>query len=240
MDIILVPGFWLDASSWSEVSPPLVAAGHRVHPLTLPGKESLEASRAGIGLQDHIDAVVKAIDALVGPVVLVGHSGGGAIIYGATDARPDRVARAIYVDSGPLAPGGVINSELPATEDEVPLPSWETFDAADLTDLTDELRAGFRARAIPEPRGVAYDSQQPLNDERRFDVPTTIIACEFPSAQIREWIQGAHPYVAELARIHDVEYVDLPTGHWPQFTRPAELGTELLTAVNRSADEPVR
>ena len=71
-------------------------------------------------------------------------------------------------------------------------------------------------------------------------MPATIIACEFPSAQIREWIQGGHPYVAELARIRDVEYVDLPTGHWPQFTRPAELGTEILTAVNRSADEPVR
>ncbi|GAA3862627.1 alpha/beta hydrolase [Leifsonia kafniensis] len=234
MDIILVPGFWLDASSWSEVTLPLVAAGHRVHPLTLPGKQSPDASRAGIGLRDHIDAVVDTIDALDGPVVLVGHSGGGAIIYGAIDERPDRVSRAIYVDSGPLAAGGVINNELPADGDDVPLPSWETFDDADLTDLTDELRAEFRARAIPEPRGVAYDAQQ-LSNESRFEVPTTIIACEFPSSQILEWIQGNHPYVAELARIRDVEYVDLPTGHWPQFTRPVELGAELLAAVSRES-----
>jgi len=117
MDIILVPGFWLDASSWADVTPPLTAAGHKVYPLTLPGLESADAPRAGIGLRTHIDAVVAKIDSFDAPVVLVGHSGGGAIIHGAVDARPDRVARAIYVDSGPLGEGGVINDEPPADGD---------------------------------------------------------------------------------------------------------------------------
>lgn len=234
MDIVLVPGFWLDASSWSEVTPPLVAAGHRVHPLTLPGLEGVDAPRAGIGLRDHVDAVVGAIEAIEGPVVLVGHSGGGAIIHGAVDARPERVARAVYVDSGPLGEGGVINDALPAEGDDVPLPPWEGgFQEEDLVDLDEELRAMFRARAIPEPRGVAYDKQH-LHDVRRYDVPATVIACEFPSALLTEWIDNGHPYVAELARIKDVEYTDLPTGHWPQFTKPAELGAAILAAVDRT------
>ena len=234
MDIILVPGFWLDASSWSEVTPPLVAAGHRVHPLTLPGLESVDAPRAGIGLRRHIDAVVEAIDAIDGQVVLVGHSGGGAIVHGAVDARPDRVARAVYVDSGPLGEGGVINDDLPAEGDDVPLPPWDGFEDADLVDLDDGLRVAFRARAIPQPRGVAQD-QQRLHDTRRYDVPATVIACEFPSSLLTEWIDAGHPYVAELARINGVEFVDLPTGHWPQFTRPAELGAAILAAVDRTA-----
>ena len=234
MDIILVPGFWLDASSWAEVTPPLVAAGHRVHPLTLPGLESVDAPRAGIGLRDHIDAVVAAIDAIDEPVVLVGHSGGGGIIHGAIDARPDRVARAVYVDSGPLGDGSAINDDLPAEGDDVPLPAWDVFEDADLVDLDDDLRAGFRARAVPEPRGVASDMQR-LGDERRYDVPATIIACEIPSAQLLAWIAAGHPSMAELARMKDVEYVDLPTGHWPQFTRPAELGAAILAAVDRTA-----
>jgi len=50
---------------------------------------------------------------------------------------------------------------------------------------------------------------------------------------LTEWIESGHPYVAELARIRDVEYVDLPTGHWPQFTKPAELGAAILAAVER-------
>jgi pimeloyl-ACP methyl ester carboxylesterase len=237
MDIILVPGFWLDASSWSEVTPPLLAAGHRVHPLTLPGLESVDAPRAGIGLRTHIDAVVAAVDSFASPVILVGHSGGGAIIHGAVDARPDRVARVIYVDSGPLGEGGVVNDQLPADGDEVPLPAWDLFEDEDLVGLDEELRAAFRARAIPEPKGVACD-QQRLGDERRYDVPATVIACEFPSAALREWIAAGHPLVAELARIRDVEYVDLPTGHWPQFTRPADLGAAILAAVDRTSVAP--
>lgn len=233
MDIILVPGFWLDASSWSDVTPVLTAAGHRVHPLTLPGLESVDASRAGIGLRDHINAVVAAIDAVDGRVVLVGHSGGGAIIHGAVDARPDRVARAIYVDSGPLGDGDVINDELAADGDDVRLPDWGDFEEADLVDLTDELRAQFRARAVPEPRRVTSDPQH-LDDERRYDVPVTVIACEFPSAMLTQWIKAGQPYVAELARVRDVEYMDLPTGHWPQFTRPAELGAAILAAAERT------
>jgi len=88
MDIILVPGFWLDASSWADVTPPLTAAGHKVHPLTLPGLESADAPRAGIGLRTHIDAVVAKIDSFDAPVVLVGHSGGGSQRWGISAGFP--------------------------------------------------------------------------------------------------------------------------------------------------------
>ena len=77
---------------------------------------------------------------------------------------------------------------------------------------------------------VARDPQQ-LSDERRYDVPITVIACEFPSAMVREWIAQGNPYVRELAKIRNVDYIDLPTGHWPQFTRPAELGRSILASV---------
>ncbi|MBD8044836.1 alpha/beta hydrolase [Arthrobacter sp. Sa2BUA2] len=233
MDILLIPGFWLDGSSWSAVTPALTAAGHTVHPLTLPGLESPDADRGGIGLRDHIDAVVQAVDTLDGPVVLVGHSGGGAIAYGVVDARPERIARTVYVDSGPMSDGGVINDNLPEVNGEIPLPDWQFFEAADLIGLTDDLRTMFRDRSVPQPTGVAYDPQQ-LSDERRWDVPATLIACEFPSVVLQQWVADGHPFVQELARIKDVEFVDLPTGHWPQFTRPADLGDAILAAVDRT------
>lgn len=233
MDIILIPGFWLDASSWDEVVPALREAGHRTHPLTLPGMESKDTDRSGITLRDHVDAVVGTIDSMDpagGKVALVGHSGGGAVAHAAVDARPDRVARVVYVDSGPLGDGGIINDELPVSDGEIPLPDWEVFDDADLTDLDDGLRAAFRERAIPTPVHVASDPQR-LSDERRYDVPVSVIACEFPTAMLREWIEQGHPYVRELGRIRDVDYIDLPTGHWPQFTRPVPLSQAILASV---------
>lgn len=230
MDVILIPGFWLDASSWERVTPVLAETGHRLHPVTLPGLESADADRSGIGLADHIDDVVDLVDRLDGPIVLVGHSGGGTIAHGVVDARPDRIAKVVYVDAGPSADGDVINDELPVVDGEVPLPDWSVFMDEDLVDLDDELRAEFRARAIPEPARVTSDPLR-LSDDRRYDVPVTIIASEFPSAVLREAIAAGQPWVRELAKVRQVDYVDLPTGHWPQFTKPVQLAQAIASAI---------
>jgi pimeloyl-ACP methyl ester carboxylesterase len=230
MDVILIPGFWLNVESWDGVVPALEAAGHRVRALTLPGLASIDDDRTGIGLADHVDAVIEVIDEMDAPVALVGHSGGGAIAHAAVDARPDRVARVVYVDSVPLGDGGVINDELPVVDGEIPLPDWSVFGDEDLTDLDDELRERFRATSIPEPVRVATD-RQVLRDPRRYDVPITVISCEFPSEMLRDLMAKGHSYTAELAKIHDAKLVDLATGHWPQFTKPAELGAAIVEAL---------
>lgn len=233
MHIILIPGFWLDGSSWDGVTPVLEAAGHRVRALTLPGLESPDADRRGIRRADHFAAVIAAIDAADGPVVLVGHSGGGALAYAAADARPDRIARLVFVDSGPLAVGQSINADLPVVDGEIPLPDWSVFTPDDLRDLDEDLRRSFRARAIPHPAAVASDPQEPFVDDRRRDIPATIVCCEMPSEALRGWIAEGHPFVAEAAAMRRVDLVDLPTGHWPQFTRPRDLADVLLEQVSR-------
>lgn len=233
MDIILVPGFWLDASSWDSVTRVLERAGHRTHPLTLPGLESVDAERSDVRLHHHVAAVVAAIDRVEGPVVLVGHSGGGPIAHGAADARPGRVVRVVHVDTWPLPNGRCVNDELPVVDGSIPLPDWSVFEDEDLVDLDDDLRAMFRARAIPEPAAVASDPQV-LTDDRRYAIPATIVCCEFTGEQLRGWMAGGAAPLAELALMQDVEYVDLPTGHWPQFTRPTALAEVIRAAVDRS------
>lgn len=232
MDLVLIPGFWLNADSWSDVAPALETAGHTVHAVTLPGLASVDDDRSGVTLRDHVAAVVELVDSLPPGVVLVGHSGGGAIAHAVADERPDAIARIVYVDSGPLADGDCVNDELPVVDGEIPLPAWSVFEDADLRDLDEGLRAHFRAIAIPQPVRVAQDRQQ-LSNPRRYDVPSTVICCEFTAADAREWIAAGSPYMAELAKLRDYELVDLPTGHWPQFTKPAELVRVILAAVDR-------
>ena len=233
MIIVLIPGLWLDGSSWDEVVPALEQAGHHTHALTLPGMESKDADRSEITLRDHVDAVVEVIDSVDpadGKVVLVGHSGGGAIAHAAVDARPDRVARVVYVGGFPTGDGDAVADGYPAENGDVPLPDWSAFEDEDLADLDGKVRAEFRERAIPSPEHVTRDPQQ-LSDERRYDVPVTVISTEFTSEMLREWIaQGLAP-VWEFTKIREVEYVDLPTGHWPQFTKPEDLGRAILASV---------
>ncbi|MFM9876638.1 MAG: alpha/beta fold hydrolase [Rhodoglobus sp.] len=232
MELVLIPGFWLDGDSWGPVTADLRAAGHHVHPLTLPGMESRDADRSSITLRDHVEAVIAVVDELPDPVVLVGHSGGGAIAWAVADARASGIARVVFVDSGPLGNGNVINDELPVVDGEMPLPEWSVFEAEDLVDLDDALREHFIAIAIPEPAQVASDKQV-LSDPRRYEVPATVICCEFSTELMRSWLAGGHPFVAELAAIKDYELVDLPTGHWPQFTKPAALAAVIRAAVER-------
>ncbi len=84
-NVVLVHGAWADGSSWAKVIPLLEAAGLRVvavqNPLT--------------SLQDDVAAVQRAIALQDGPVLLVGHSYGGAVI---TEAGTDpKVAGLVYV-----------------------------------------------------------------------------------------------------------------------------------------------
>jgi pimeloyl-ACP methyl ester carboxylesterase len=234
MDIILVPGLWLDGSSWDKVVPTLEQAGHRTQPLTLPGMASKDADHSLITLRDHVDAVVRAIDSygVDGKVVLVGHSAGCGITHAAVDARPDRVARAIYVGGFPTGAGLAIADGFPAKDGELPLPDWTAFEHDDLEDLDDEARAQLREHAIPAPERVTTDLQD-LSDERRYDVPVTVVCPEFTSQMLRSWVERGMAPVRELTKIRDVEYVDLPTGHWPQLTRPEDLARTIMRAMDR-------
>ncbi|MCB0957824.1 MAG: alpha/beta fold hydrolase, partial [Ilumatobacter sp.] len=99
MDIVLVPGLWLDGPSWGEVTIRLEAAGHRVRALTLPGLQQAGTEDArtlgDVTLPEQVDAVTRAIDWCADPVLLVGHSAGAGVAWAAADARPDWVARLV-------------------------------------------------------------------------------------------------------------------------------------------------
>jgi pimeloyl-ACP methyl ester carboxylesterase len=251
MEIVLVPGFWLGAQAWREVVPHLERAGHRAHPLTLPGLERDDPGRAAVTVEDQVSAIVAAVDGARDAhdqepdggephgrepgerdVVLVGHSGGGPLVAAALDRRPERVARVIYVDSWPLSPGEVIPSGLTPVEGVVPLPDWGQFDDEDLVDLTPEQREEFRRIAVPEPGLVATGAIELHDDGRRRAVPATVIACEFGAELLTSWVEGGADFVAELRRLRDWEVVELPTGHWPMFTRPRELAEKILEVID--------
>ncbi|AEE44409.1 alpha/beta fold hydrolase [Cellulomonas fimi] len=231
--LVLVPGFWLGGWAWDDVVPALRAAGVEPHPVTLPGLDPDDRGTdpAAVTRADHVRAVTDVVDALDGDVVLVGHSGGGAVVGEAVDRRPDRVRRAVYVDSGPLEDGAVLALDLPADAPGIPLPSWEELAAAgsSLDGIDADGLARFRARAVPHPGGVARGAVH-VSDPRRFDVPVTAVCTSLPSEVLRTMVDGGPPLHTELGR-YDVTYVDLPTGHWPMFSRPGDLAAVLVDAA---------
>jgi pimeloyl-ACP methyl ester carboxylesterase len=146
---------------------------------------------------------------------------------GVADRLPEGLRRIVYVDSGPLADGMAINPDLDPDLDEMPLPSWADLEAggSSLEGLDEALLAEFRRRAVPHPAGPARDHIRLTNPERRR-VPVTMITTSFRAADVARTAKEGHPFFAELTHLQ-VDYVDLPTGHWPMWSRPTDLATAL-------------
>ena len=224
---VLVPGNWLGGWAWDQVRAPLEAAGHTVVTPTLPGLESAESDRSTVTLADHVDAVAAAV-AQTGPsTVLVAHSGAGKVVSAVLDRDPAAVRRVVYVDSGPAGDGW--GDDLPADLVELALPDWDELEAS-LEGLSPDELAEFRNRAVPHPAAVAREPVRLTNPARR-QVPTTLICCSFPPATIVELAEAGHPMFVEVAQLTDLTYVDLPTSHWPMWSRPQDLAGALLAAA---------
>lgn len=224
---VLVPGYWLGGWAWDRVVPGLTAAGHQVTAVTLPGLGSAGDDRRSIHLRDHVASLAEVLAAQDADTVLVAHSGAGKLVTGVLDQDPRAVARVVYVDSGPSADGAA--DDVPPELAELPLPPWEELQAS-LDGLSPADLTLFRERAVPHPAAVAREPLR-LGDPRRREVPSTFITCSFPAATVAELAAQGHPMFAEVAQLTDVTWVDLPTGHWPMWSRPADLVDALLTTA---------
>jgi pimeloyl-ACP methyl ester carboxylesterase len=228
--LVLVPGFWLGAWAWDEVADALRADGHDVTALTLPGLESVDADRSAIGLSDHVDAICEALEAARAPAVLAVHSGTGGAGYAASDRMPERIAALVYVDSGPAT--GALEPSFEGVEK--PLPSAEELaEEENLDGLTEEHLDTFRRRAVPEPGGVLRDAPELTNDAR-LDVRSTAVCTGFTSEQYKAAVGEGYAWLGGFAELHDLTWVDLPTSHWPMWSRPQDLAV-LLGEIARTA-----
>jgi pimeloyl-ACP methyl ester carboxylesterase len=216
--IVLVPGFWLGAWAWDEVAEALRADGHAVTALTLPGLESADADRSQVTLADHVDAICEAVSAAGPPVVLAVHSASGFSGYAASDRIPEQIAAMVYVDT---APGkGALD---PGFEgEELPL-NWQSIEEEENLDgLSEEQKETFRKRAVPVPGGILRESVELTNDARR-DIPSTIICTGFTAEQYKESAKQGYSFLAGLPELRDITWIDLPTSHWPMWSRPQDI-----------------
>ena len=219
--IVLVPGFWLGAWAWDAVAWLLREQGHDVTAVALPGLEPGHPSPGSVSLEDHVAAIESAM-AGDEPVVLVAHSGAASPATVAIDRNIGLVAHSVWVDTAPVVDGAAMDASFEGAalslEDR-----WDD-ELADgsMRDLTDEQLAEFRRRAVPQPAGTVREPAR-LTDDRRLDVPATIICTSFPAEAYRSYAEQGVPFLAGVLEHRALMMVDLPTGHWPMWSKPGEL-----------------
>ena len=220
-NVVLVHGAWADGSSWAKVIPLLEERGLHVvavqNPLT--------------GLADDVAATKRAIDAQDGPVLLVGHSYGGAVITEA--GNNPKVVRLMYV-----AAFGPDTGESVAT-------TANNFAPAP---VGPEVRPIEDNYLILTGKGVAEDFAQDLSSaEKRVlaatQAPTAGPAFAAPISEAAWRNKPSWYVVAERDRMINPDYerfaakrmgaktLSLPSSHVPMLSKPKEVAAFIAEAA---------
>lgn len=231
---VLVPGFWLGAWAWRPVTAALRERGHRVYPMSLTGLgERAHLARPDVDVDVHVTDVVNLLRYEdLRDVALVGHSYGGPVVTAVADRMPERVAQLVYVDSGPLPDGTAQEDFNPPEQRErdaalvaehgngwlLPPPPWADL-AAGVAGIDRATIARLEERSVPQPWATATTPVRLTGAWEKL--PRVGVLSSFTVEQIRE-LSATVPIWRHMAG-DSWRYEELPTWHWPMFSRPADL-----------------
>ncbi len=214
---VLVHGAFGSPAELAPVIPELEALGHRAIAVDLPCTDPAAM------LDDYARTVVEAMVGIEGPVVVVGHSAGGATISLVSGLT--RVDRLVYVTAFVPEPGrslvdiggaDVLETILAVSRDDGN--GCRSFDLELLASMVPpEEREAYLAflEATQRPQGMAA-MEQPWPGRSLPDVPCAYVLCTedtiLPPATQRE-----------MAARLGVEPVELASDHAVFSLRPREL-----------------
>lgn len=225
--IVLVHGAWHGSWCWRAVLDRLGAAGVRAVAVDNPSVTNVPS-----GLHADADNLRDVLDAIDTPVVLVGHSYGGAVI---TDAGAhDAVEHVVYLTAFMLDEGeSVAQNSIVGGENNVALNEAISFETDVMTIKPEFVVPVFFHDCDPAVAQAAHAQLRPqslaaMSEATRAaawrDRASTYIVCTDDRALVpafqRQWAARAE------------KIIELPTSHSPFLSRPDAL-TEILVQLSR-------
>ena len=100
-----------------------------------------------------------------------------------------------------------------------------------MKDLTAEDKKHIEKLATPQPFNASRQKLSLKNKARR-KLSKVVILTTFTYAQAKEMIDSGNALFKELDD-PNLTFIELPTGHYPMFSRPKELTKILLETQSR-------
>jgi pimeloyl-ACP methyl ester carboxylesterase len=222
---VLVHGAFHGGWCWYRLVAILEARGHKAIAPDLPGHGRLAGQPASLGA--YVDHVAGIITRQEEPVVLVGHSMGGAVITGVGEAVPDKIAHIVYVTAFLGSSGASMSGKLSAQPTEAGLiPVADQMSFALYPDCSREDIALARlclTAQSPLPLTEAID----WTPERWGSIPRTFVGC------INDVVFSIEEQRRRAAEQPGTHWVELDCGHSPFFAMPEALADELERVAAR-------
>ncbi len=221
-------GAWHGAWCWDKVVARLDAAG-----IASVAVENPSVAEAPSTLTDDVANVQRVLDAIEGPVVLVGHSYGGAVVTGA--GGHDAVAHVVYLTAFALDDGESVMQNALTGGEGVKLTEAMEFDG-DLVSCN-PLRATefFYHDCTPDDASAAVARLKPMAIAAMAEPVAAVAWRVKPASYVLCTDDRAVPVALQrsnAARVGNVS--EMPTSHSPFVSQPA-LVSELLVELARDA-----
>jgi len=234
---VLVHGSWQASWSWHMVREHLHSAGFCTLAPTLAGHTPGDDLGA-VTFADYETSVLEVLDRdASGPVVLVGHSFGGAVISRIAEQRPERCRTLVYYSAFVPRDGESVADSLPpafleglaqlssqSSDGSAALP-YEMFRAAFANTVDEATARALFKRFVPEPYTPIFEKLS-LPHNHRHGIPTVVLDCRQDQAMPAGLF---HP--GQSSRLEHPLVIDVDGDHEALLTNPRALAEALLAAV---------
>ena len=229
---VLVHGAWHGAWCWENIRDRLQAHGYYCVAPDLPGHGESGELLSDQTLDSYANAVVRVLDQMPAPVILVGHSMGGAVITMAAEQRPEKVKKLVYMAAFLLNPGQSINGidngvrpiDLAARSQNGKTAPWSPSQIERFSiDCTSDDRERLYPRLCEESIAALVTGVSPTQ-ERWGRIRRFYIACDHDMAANPETVKKM------LENNPCEEVYHLVADHLPFYSSPDEL-TEILSQI---------
>lgn len=217
----LVHGAWHGAWCWELVVPELAARGIDAVTVDLPSVQ-----RPGASVADDADEVRRAIDAVDGPVVLVGHSYGGAVVTEA--GTHPKVQHVVYVTAFALDDGESVSSNALVGGESMRLVEALVFDGEVSTVDPDRATEFFFHDCAPDVAAAAVARLRPMSMEAMRTAPRSVAWKDKPATYIVCTDDRGVPVALQRsAAARCAATVEIHTSHSPFLSDPQLLAETL-------------